>query len=133
MKEKKTLDVHISKGMRHGEKLTFHGEADESPDTVPGNVVVVLQQKDHDVFERKGADLYMRKHISLVEALTGFSFPIHHSPLTGPWILEGISEGLAGYSLMGWGAEKMGMFLPDQLPSPARPVTPLGGYSNLLH
>jgi DnaJ family protein A protein 2 len=30
IKEKKTLEIHISKGMKHGEKLTFSGEADEA-------------------------------------------------------------------------------------------------------
>jgi len=32
VKEKKTLEVHINKGMRHGEKLVFKGEADEAAD-----------------------------------------------------------------------------------------------------
>jgi DnaJ family protein A protein 2 len=30
VKEKKTLEIHINKGMRHGEKITFSGEADEA-------------------------------------------------------------------------------------------------------
>ena len=29
-KEKKTLEVFITKGMRHGERITFKGEADEA-------------------------------------------------------------------------------------------------------
>jgi len=30
VKEKKTLEVFITKGMRHGERMTFKGEADEA-------------------------------------------------------------------------------------------------------
>lgn len=30
IKEKKTLDIHIIKGMKNGEKIIFSGEADEA-------------------------------------------------------------------------------------------------------
>jgi len=40
VQEKKLLDVHVEKGMQHGQKITFQGEADEavsaSRDTHPG-------------------------------------------------------------------------------------------------
>jgi len=77
-KEKKTIEVFINKGMIHGQKITFKGEADEAPDTVPGDVVVVLQVQDHPLFRREGPNLFMKKKIHLVEALTGFSFKISH-------------------------------------------------------
>jgi DnaJ family protein A protein 2 len=48
------------------------------PDTVPGDVVVVLQQTDHAVFKRDGPNLIMEKKITLVEALCGFTFYIKH-------------------------------------------------------
>lgn len=64
-------------GMKHGEKIVFKGEADESPDTTPGDLVVVVQQKKHATFTRDGAQLFMKKTITLSEALTGFQFPIH--------------------------------------------------------
>jgi DnaJ family protein A protein 2 len=78
VKEQKTLEVFISKGMQHGQKITFKGEADEAPDTVSGDVVVVLQQKEHPVFRREGPNLFMKKKIALVEALCGFTFKIEH-------------------------------------------------------
>ena len=28
--EKKVLEVHVEKGMQHGEKISFHGEADQA-------------------------------------------------------------------------------------------------------
>jgi DnaJ family protein A protein 2 len=78
VKEQKTLEVFVNRGMVHGQRIPFKGEADEAPDTEPGDVVVVLQQKEHPVFRRDGMNLFMKKKITLVEALTGFVFRIPH-------------------------------------------------------
>jgi len=78
VKERKVQEIHIEKGMRNGQKITITGEADEAPGTVPGDVVFVVQEKPHDLFKRKGADLLLRKTISLGEALTGKVFTINH-------------------------------------------------------
>jgi len=77
-KEKKPLEIHVEKGMAHGQKIVFRGESDQAPNTEPGDVVFVIAQKKHDVFERKGNDLFMEKTIELSEALTGFEFFITH-------------------------------------------------------
>ncbi|KAL5720680.1 hypothetical protein ACHQM5_013325 [Ranunculus cassubicifolius] len=76
--EKKVLEVHVEKGMQNGQKITFPGEADEAPDTVTGDIVFVLQQKEHPKFKRKGDDLYVEHTLSLTEALCGFQFIITH-------------------------------------------------------
>jgi len=77
-KERKVLEVHIEKGMRNGQKITFSGEADQAPGTVPGDIIFVVQEKEHTVFQRKGNNLIMEKKISLVEALCGFETYIEH-------------------------------------------------------
>ncbi|XVE79151.1 hypothetical protein DITRI_Ditri14bG0035000 [Diplodiscus trichospermus] len=76
--EKKVLEVIVEKGMQNGQKITFPGEADEAPDTVSGDIVFVLQQKDHPKFVRKGEDLFVEHTLSLTEALCGFQFVITH-------------------------------------------------------
>jgi len=48
-KEVKVLEVHVDKGMKHGQKITFTGEADQSPNTEPGDIILVMQEKDHEV------------------------------------------------------------------------------------
>lgn len=48
-KETKLLEVHVDKGMKHGQKITFSGEADQAPGVEPGDIVLVLQEKDHEV------------------------------------------------------------------------------------
>lgn len=77
--EKKTnLQVHINKGMSNGEKVVFRGEADQAPGIEPGDVVVQLDCVEHSLFKRKGANLFYKKKISLLEALSGFEFAISH-------------------------------------------------------
>ncbi|KAK7277105.1 hypothetical protein RIF29_18255 [Crotalaria pallida] len=76
--EKKVLEVHVEKGMRHGQKIIFAAQADEAPDTVTGDIVFVLQVKDHPRFKREDDDLHIDHSLSLTEALCGFQFAITH-------------------------------------------------------
>ncbi|NXE57671.1 DNJA1 protein, partial [Casuarius casuarius] len=76
VREKKILEVHIDKGMKDGQKITFHGEGDQEPGLEPGDIIIVLDQKDHPTFTRRGEDLVMCMDIQLVEALCGFQKPI---------------------------------------------------------
>ncbi|XP_053556548.1 dnaJ homolog subfamily A member 4 [Bombina bombina] len=72
VREKKILEVHIKKGMRDGQKIVFHDEGDQEPGLEPGDVVIVLDQRDHDVYQRQEENLIMKIEIQLVEALCGF-------------------------------------------------------------
>jgi DnaJ family protein A protein 2 len=76
--EKKVLDVYIDKGMRHGQRVVFAGEGDQQPDVIPGDIIVVLQQKEHQTFKRDGDDLYMEQELTLHEALCGYELRITH-------------------------------------------------------
>jgi len=78
IEESKTLDVYIDKGMQHGQKIVFKEEGDQLPDIIPGDVILVLQQKEHPIFKRNGDDLIIEKKILLVEALCGFKFSVAH-------------------------------------------------------
>ena len=52
----------------------MYGEADEAPGYLAGDLHVIVQIKKHPLYSREGADLFMEKTISLLEALTGFNF-----------------------------------------------------------
>jgi DnaJ homolog subfamily A member 2 len=43
-----------------------------------GDLVVVLQQKEHAVFTRNHDDLFMNHTINITEALCGFKLVVHH-------------------------------------------------------
>merc|ERR1719401_60984 len=76
--ERKVVEVHIEKGMNHRDKITFHGMSDEVPKMETGDVNFVIQEKDHHLFKRKGADLLLVKEVSLNQALCGFTHKIIH-------------------------------------------------------
>ncbi|XP_046408253.1 dnaJ homolog subfamily A member 1 [Ischnura elegans] len=72
VRERKILEVHVDKGMADGQKVVFTGEGDQEPGLEPGDIVIVLDEKEHDVFKRSGCDLIMRMNLELVESLCGF-------------------------------------------------------------
>lgn len=76
--ETKILEVHVERGMRDNQSIYLRGEGDQQPGTQPGDVIIVLQQKEHEVFERIGEDLFMKHDITLTEALCGFEFVVKH-------------------------------------------------------
>lgn len=77
-KEREVLEVFIEKGMKHKQKVVFRGKGDEKPNIEPGNINFVIQEKEHPVFKRKGADLLVTKTLTLKEALCGFEWKIEH-------------------------------------------------------
>jgi DnaJ family protein A protein 2 len=71
--ERTVLEVHIEKGMQHNEKVVFREMADEVPGMETGDVNFIIQEKDHPMFKRKGADLLVTKEVSLNQALCGWT------------------------------------------------------------
>ncbi|KAJ5806014.1 uncharacterized protein N7503_003616 [Penicillium pulvis] len=73
----------IEPGMGRGTRLVFENEADESPDWVAGDLIVILDEKEPELgandeertdgtfFRRKGKDLFWKETLSLREAWMG--------------------------------------------------------------
>jgi len=76
--ERKILPVDIDKGMTDGKKIPMRGEAHEAPGMLPGDLVFILKEQPHPVFQREGVHLFMQKEIPLSNALTGFQFMVTH-------------------------------------------------------
>ena len=51
----------------------MEGEADQVPEQEPGDIIFVITEQDHPVFQRSGADLKATIKVDLAEALCGFS------------------------------------------------------------
>lgn len=68
-RERKILEVNIDKGMEDGQKITFSEEGDQEPGMEPGDIIIVLDEKQHQTFKRNGMDLIMKMDVSLTEAL----------------------------------------------------------------
>lgn len=75
--------VTIEPGMDRGQRLVYENEADESPDWIAGDLVLVLEEKEAELgkddedrtdgtfFRRKGKDLFWKEALSLREAWMG--------------------------------------------------------------
>lgn len=48
------------------------------PDTITGDIVIIVQLKEHTKFKRKCNDLYVEHTLSLTESLCGFQFVLTH-------------------------------------------------------
>ncbi|KAL9578618.1 MAG: hypothetical protein Q9212_005603 [Teloschistes hypoglaucus] len=73
VEERKVLELYIPRGSKEGDKIVLEGEADQHPDQEPGSIIFHLVEAEHNTFRRTGSDLTAEVHISLIEALCGFS------------------------------------------------------------
>jgi len=71
--------LEVVPGMPEGHEVVFEGEADESPDWEPGDVVLrIRSRKDKGGWRRKESSLYWRETIGVDEALLGFDRNLTH-------------------------------------------------------
>ena len=68
----------LEPGVPHEHDYILTGEGEEAPEIMAGDLYVRIMIKKHAIFTRKGADLYIDKKISLLEALAGFNFEVKH-------------------------------------------------------
>lgn len=79
IKQKKAFEVHVDKGMHDSQKITYRGESNQEPGGAEtGDLIVVLQMKEHETFSRVHDDLFMSHTINITEALCGFKLVIKH-------------------------------------------------------
>ena len=69
--EREILDVTLERGAGEGHKIVFAGKGDIQDGLLQGDVVLVVKLAEHALFERQGADLVMKRSVSLLEAVTG--------------------------------------------------------------
>lgn len=83
VKEKRFFEINIVPGTKSNSEVVFNNMGDEDPDrrTPTGNIVIVINQTPHPIFERGGSkpdDLVLTKKVNLAEALCGVEFKIRH-------------------------------------------------------
>jgi len=70
-KEEKIVSVDVKPGWKAGTKITFPKEGDQMPGKIPSDVIFVVGEKKHHLFERDGNDLKHKAPITLKQALCG--------------------------------------------------------------
>ena len=70
--EETTLTLEIPAGVATGNYLTVRNEGHAGPKGgAPGDVIVLIEEKEHELFERHGDDLVLDLPISMVQAVMG--------------------------------------------------------------
>ena len=69
---KRSVTIDFNPGIENGQiiKIREKGEAGERSGRV-GDLYIIIQVKSHDVFERRRADLFMTKNVTVTQALLG--------------------------------------------------------------
>jgi molecular chaperone DnaJ len=67
-----TLSVNVPAGVKTGNYLHLRGQGNAGPRGGPaGDIVVVIEEKDHEYFERQGDDIVYRMQLSIPQAVLG--------------------------------------------------------------
>jgi len=76
----KKVRVHIPKGIQHNQEISLSGKGHELPvsrnNSTAGKLDLTFRVKHDQTFTRMGADLFMKKKITLLESLVGFVMEI---------------------------------------------------------
>ena len=76
---KRKINIKLDHSNEHGDKLVIPGEAHEDVDSDKcGDLLLQLNVREHNVFTRKGNNLFMKRKISLSEALCGCDIAFTH-------------------------------------------------------
>ncbi|CAF4749779.1 unnamed protein product, partial [Rotaria socialis] len=71
-KDEKVLEIPIKPGWKEGTKITFENEGDEQDqNTIAGDIVFIIRDKPHPIFERSNSDIICRVKLTLKQALLG--------------------------------------------------------------
>jgi len=77
VEKERTIDLRIPPGVDTGTRLRVQGEGEPGPNGGPtGDLYVVLDVKEHQFFERRGADLYCTIPISITQATLGVELQV---------------------------------------------------------
>eukprot|EP01138_Halocafeteria_seosinensis_P010909 gb/GECG01011142.1/.p1 GENE.gb/GECG01011142.1/~~gb/GECG01011142.1/.p1 ORF type:complete len:296 (+),score=56.34 gb/GECG01011142.1/:1-888(+) len=74
--DQKVLEVQVRPGWKKGTTVTFEREGDQEPGMIPSDVVFVIGEKPHSVFERDGNNLIHKRRITLKQALTDYTLEL---------------------------------------------------------
>ncbi|MFW1754373.1 molecular chaperone DnaJ [Acinetobacter wanghuae] len=66
-----TLEVTIPAGVDNGDRVRLTGKGEAIRDGQSGDLYVEVQVREHEIFQRDGADLYMDVPVSIADAALG--------------------------------------------------------------
>lgn len=87
----KKVVVKIPKGVDTGHVMKIKGEGEPGSGGKPGDLYVTFRVKEHPVFQRRGNDIYVKKEITITQALLGGK--VYGVPCLGGDVCIEIPEG----------------------------------------
>ena len=80
--KEETVEIEIPAGVTDGVQLKVSGKGNEAPgDGIPGDILVVIQEIQHEKLKREGTNLHYDLYVSVPDAILGTSKEI--DTLTG--------------------------------------------------
>lgn len=74
IKTEETVEIKIPAGAREGIQLQVRGKGNDAPfDGIPGDLLVVIEEEEHDTLKRDGNNLHYDLYISIPDAVLGSS------------------------------------------------------------
>ena len=72
--EDETVSIKIPAGVVDGMQLKVSGKGNDAPgNSIPGDLIVVIEELEHDFLKREGENLHYDLYISFAEAVLGIS------------------------------------------------------------
>jgi DnaJ-class molecular chaperone len=64
-REDKVLTINVKPGWKAGTKITFQREGDQAPHKIPADIVFIIRDKPHALFQRENNDIKFTAKVSL--------------------------------------------------------------------
>ena len=72
----KNMNLNLPAGISSKDTIIIQGQGHQHPDKIPGDIKIQIQEHPHPIFKRNGNDLIVEKTINLLDAISGFQFPL---------------------------------------------------------
>ena len=72
--QEETVSIKIPAGVEEGMQLKVSGKGNDAPgNSVPGDLLVAIETKEHDTLKREGDNLHYDLYVSISDAVLGTS------------------------------------------------------------
>jgi molecular chaperone DnaJ len=76
LNKEEVISITIPGGVGEGMQLSMSGKGNEIPGGIPGDLLIVIEEGEDEVFQREGNNVIYDLHISFIEAALGDSVEV---------------------------------------------------------
>jgi len=75
-KREEVISIKIPAGVADGMQLSMSGKGNEVGGGIPGDLLIVIEEVEHDVLQRDGNNVILDLHVSFVDAALGMAVEV---------------------------------------------------------